>query len=493
MNSKSSFRALLVLCSMLPPLVIGAGSLSEQPAAGNANRPNFIFFITDDISPQDISPYGNKVIHTPNLDRIALGGLVFDQAYNVISSCSPIRSSIITGRYPHNDGAPELFCRLPANQRTFVQELKRAGYFTVISGKNDMAEPMQLGFDTSSDSQPGGEANWIRHLRERPKDRPFFCWFASHDAHYPFDINDKAPTYRPEDINVPPMMFDGPLTREEIAKYYHEVSRSDYYAGELMKELKSQGALDNTYFIYCSDNGRPFPRCKTYLFDSGTQTPLIISGPQVKTGRTSSLVSSIDYAPTILELAGLRAPETVQGVSFVSILRNPVEQVRNVIFAERNWHVFAVHERMVRTADWLYIWNAWPNQYDVCGESSVFDFPAAKELWDMAGKGRLTDAQKIPTFSNQPPEMLFQVTRDPFQFSNLAGHAEYTAALQKMRGLLDDWKAQTGDNVPKNPTHDRDSLHEAKKEMQRRGDFPGAANHATKINLPGPVKINLAP
>jgi len=482
-------RTLLLSALLLAAPILSFGAGATAPAA----RPNFIFFITDDISPDDLGPYGNTVIRTPNLDSIAKQGLVFEQAYNVISSCSPSRCAIITGRYPHNTGAPELHTQLPESQRTFVQELKEAGYHTVLSGKNHMAPPAQLGFDNSSDSQPGGEENWVRHLRERPKDKPFFYWFASHDAHHPFVTNNKAPIYQPADVKVPPMLYDGPLTRQALARFYHEVSRTDYYAGELMKELKAQGLLDNTYFIYCSDNGRPFPRCKTYLYDSGTRTPLIITGPGVRVGRTASLVSSIDYAGTILELAGLRTPETVQGVSFVPILREPAAQVRDVLFAERNWHVFSVHERMVRSGDWLYIWNVWPDQYDVSGESSVFSFPAARELWEMADQGKATEAQRLLTLSNQPPEMLFNVAKDPFQLTNLATNGTSAATLQQMRNFLDQWKSQTGDSVPQHPTASRETLHEPGEQTIKRGDFPGLANHAEAINRPGPVRVEVKP
>jgi len=296
-------------------VLIGVALLSAMPISA-AERPNFVFFITDDISYDDLGCYGNRAIKTPHLDALAERGLVFDNAYLTISSCSPNRCSIITGRYPHNTGAPELHTSLPADQKTFVEALRRAGYHTVISGKNHMAPPEQLGFDISSDSKPSGCENWIKHLRERPQDKPFFCWFASHDAHHPFQFNERAPRYDPSEVEVPPMLYDGPLTRQELADYYHEVSRTDYYAGEIMKELEEQGIADKTYFIYCSDNGRPFPRCKTYLYDSGIKTPLIIVGPGVAKGRTQSLVSSIDFAATILDLAGIAKPETIQGVSF---------------------------------------------------------------------------------------------------------------------------------------------------------------------------------
>lgn len=469
-------------------------------------RPNFIFFITDDISPDDLGPYGNTFVQTPNLDRIARRGLVFDSAYNVISSCSPSRCSIITGRYPHNTGAPELHTGLPTDQKTFVQALRDAGYYTVISGKNHINKNHgQLGFDQSSDSKPAGSENWVEELRNRPKDKPFFFWFGSHDAHYPWETNDKAPVYDPAKVPVPPMLFDGPEMRKALALYYHEVSRSDHYAGQIMAELEAQGLAQNTYFVYCADNGRPFARCKTYLYESGIRTPLIIAGPGVVSGRTGSLASSIDYAPTFLELAGVEKMTTLQGTSLVPTLRNPAARVRDVVFAERNWHVFQLHERMVRMGDWLYIWNAWPDRYNVCDESAGFRFAHVKEMWDAAADGQLTDAQKQITLPNQPPEMLFNVKQDPHQFVNLAGNPEYAEVMQRMRGLLNRWKDETHDSVQKNPTPNCQPLHGMKTKGQNgipesgwwagsmnwklHGEFPGEDRDAARCNAPGPVKL----
>lgn len=216
---------------------------------------------------------------------------------------------------------------------------------------------------------------------------------------------------------------------------------------------------------------------------------LIVAGPGVRVGRTDSLVSSIDYAPTFLQLAGVTIPKSIQGVSFEPTLADPEITVRDVAFGERNWHVFSVHERMVRTGDWLYIWNAWPDQHNVSGESASFDLPAARELWQMAEAGKLTDAQKLLTLPQQPAEMLFQVSKDPHQFTNLAADPRHASTLQGMRGLLDTWKKETGDTVPKNPTPDRDALNESSKDKKvERGELPGAAAGATEINKPGPVQ-----
>ncbi|MEM8954608.1 MAG: sulfatase [Verrucomicrobiota bacterium] len=462
---------------------------------GNEGPPNFVFFITDDISPEDLGCYGSEVVETPNLDAISERALVFERAYLTISSCSPSRCSIITGRYPHNTGAPELHSRLPADQYTFVQGLRDAGYHTFLSGKNHMGEAEDLGFAGSSDSKPAGSEKWVKHLRERPKDRPFFFWFGSHDAHAAFTIDDKAPVYDPVTVPVPPMLYDGPLTREELAGYYHEVSRTDYYAGEVMRELEAQGIADNTYFIYCADNGRPFPRCKTYLYDSGIRTPLIVAGPGLEAGRTDSMVSSVDFAATILDLAEVEIPETIQGVSFAAVLSDPTAEVRDVAFSERNWHVYRTHERAVRMGDWLYIWNAWPELHNTSGESSWTNkFGAAKELWDAAAAGDLSEAQALLTQAPQPDEMLFNVKEDPHQFVNLASDERHRETLERMRGLLALWQEETRDSVPSDPTPDREGLHGdergkgSRKEWKHR-EFAGAERGATKVNAPGPVLV----
>lgn len=456
-----------------------------------ADRPNIIFFITDDVSHNDLGCYGNTAIKTPHLDRIAKEGLVFDNAYLTISSCSPSRCSIITGRYPHNTGAPELHTSLSADQFVFPEALKAAGYYTALSGKHHMGKVVNRGFDKVSGGKgPSRSGDWVAMLKERPKDKPFFFWFASSDAHRGWAINDKAPTYKPEDVIVPPFLVDGKTTREDLTGYYHEVSRTDHYAGELIAELKRQGIADNTYFVYCTDNGRPFPRCKTRLYDSGIKTPLIVWCPgKVKAGRTSSLVSSIDFSATFLDLAGVKKQPTVQGVSIAKLFNDHSATVRDYCFAEHNWHVYQAHERMVRTGKWLYIKNNFPDLQSLCKESDP-TFPAGKELWDAAKAGTLKPAQNDIFLKPRPSEELYDVTKDPYQLHNLAASEGHDAELKKMRVLLNQWSDQTGDSVPKNPTPDRDTIDGKKIKGWRHKEFPGKSKEATKINHAGPVREN---
>jgi arylsulfatase len=159
---------------------------ARTPFAGDtkSEKPNFVFFLADDISQEDLGCYGHPTINTRHSDTLAANGMRFDNAYLTTSSCSPSRCSIITGRYPHNTGAPELGVKLPDNQIRFPELLRKAGYYTVLAGKNHMFGNRDRAFDKITDGGgPGGEDDWVQHVKDRPKDKPFFFWFASHDAH----------------------------------------------------------------------------------------------------------------------------------------------------------------------------------------------------------------------------------------------------------------------------------------------------------------------
>lgn len=471
----------------IPKLFLILLCICYSSSINAADRPNFVFFITDDISAADLGPYGSKVAQTPNLDRIASQGLVFDNAFLTTSSCSPSRCSIITGRYPHNTGAPELHTVLPDDQVTFIQKLTEAGYYTVISGKNHMNEPSKLGFsETGKDGKPAGSEDWVRILKERPKDQPFFCWFASHDAHRDWQLDEHAPIYDPDVIDVPPYLYDGPRTRKDLADYFHEVSRTDYYAGQVVEELERQGIAENTYFIYTADNGRPFPRDKTRLYDSGIKTPLIVWNPGAITpARSASMVSIIDLAPTFMELAGLKKPASFQGVTLAPVLTNPKAKVRDYIFAEHNWHVYAAHERAVRTKDWLYIHNAFNNKPSLSTESDRSKFPAAIELWEKYDAGETFPWQEDIPLNPRPQVELFHVGSDPLQMTNLAGFPEFKKIQRNLAGILKQWADETGDTIPENPSPDRGPTRPKGGDI--RGELPGAATGADKIHNSGPI------
>jgi arylsulfatase len=467
--------------------------LMSAPNGSAEHRPNFIFFITDDISAEDLGPYGSSAMKTPNLDRLAAEGLVFDQAYLTASSCSVSRTSIITSRYPHNTGSPELHLPLPKGQPVLPAILKQAGYYTVLSGKHHMGANVDHGFHhISKGGAPGGMGDWVQLLKDRPKDKPFFFWFASNDAHRDWSLSNHAPKYAPEEVDVPPILFDGPETRRDLTGYYHEVSRTDWMVGELMTELARQGIEDETYLVYCSDNGRPFPRAKTYLYDSGIRTPLIVArSGRVPVGRTSALVSAIDFGTTFLDLAGVEKDDRMQGVSFVPVLSDPEATVRDFVFAERNWHVYQVHERMVRRGEYVYIRAAWENVRALSLESDD-TFPAGLELWTAYRSEGLKPEQMQVMEQPRELEQLFHLPSDPHQTRNLSGSVQHSEVQAALREALARWVSETGDTIPDRPTKDRPKDKGPRYAMPR-GELPGEKAGATRIRSPGPVKEDKRP
>ncbi len=454
-------------------------------------KPNFILYITDDITWDDLGCYGDQVAKTPHLDKMAQAGIRFDNAYLTISSCSPSRCSLITCRYPHNTGASELHTSLPTNQPLFPKVLKDAGYYTAISGKHHMGKNADPAFDKISKGKgPGKQEDWIPLLKERPKDKPFFFWFASSDAHRGWQFNDDAPTYKPEDIEVPSYLFDGPKTRKDLADYYHEVSRCDTVVGKIVEELKRQNIQDNTYLLFMTDNGRPFPRCKTRLFDSGIKTPLLVTGPGIKLGlTTTSFVSSIDIGPTFLELANVPKDSRMQGVSFANILKDPSAKIRDYVFAEHNWHVYKAHERLIRWKNWTLIRNAFPENLNLCMESDP-SFPSGEELWTAHEKGNLNQKQMDIFLNPRPAIELYNVCQDPDQVVNLANDKPYSEIKKKLLQVLDQWVTETADSVPENITNDRQTPTGKRLKSHKRGDQPGVNLGSLTNNQTGPLLEN---
>jgi len=370
----------------------------------------------------------------------------------------------------------------------FPELLRKAGYYTGLSGKNHMGNAVKAAFDTISLGKgPGGEADWVSVMEKRPKEKPFFFWFASHDAHRDWQFDKNGKIYNPEKIGVPPMLYDGPETRKDLIGYYHEVSRLDHFVGKVVEELKRQGVFENTYIIFMSDNGSPFPRNKVRLYDSGIKTPFIVTGPGIGIARANSLLSSIDIAPTILDITGTAITDKrIQGKSFFSVLNDNNSKIRDFVFAEHNWHVFQGYERMVRFGDWVYIRNGFPERQVLAGESTR-QFPAGKELWDAHEKGLTIKNQEDVFLKPRPAEELFNVVQDPFQFTNVADVNSNMEMLSYLRKVLDTWIKETGDSKPQNPTPDRDDVNGKKLPGKwGKGEKPGERNSATSINNSGP-------
>ena len=216
---------------------------------------------------------------------------------------------------------------------------------------------------------------------------------------------------------------------------------------------------------------------------------------------TKSLISVIDLSATCLELAGIDPQASIQGRSFVPILKDPKAEVRQMVFSEHNWHVYKNHERMVRFGEFVYIKNNYTDQPNLCYESDTH-YPAGRALWEAHAAGKTTPQQQQVFANPCPSEELFNLNQDPNQFTNLATHPSYTAQLKLARELLSDWTEQTGDTVPKNPTPHRHApprivsgkILPPGRVADGRGrnphaELPGSARKATEINHSGPIRL----
>ena len=437
---------------MLFGLVLLLVTLASDAAA---QPTNILIFIADDQGEGDLSIYGHPSLRTPNIDRLGREGMRFDNAFLTTSSCSPSRSSILTGRYPHSTGAEDLHMPLPGDQQTIARRLRDENYYNMAVGKWHLGDAEQKHWDIVVDC-PGKETGVqaVKALTERPKDRPFFFWVASKDPHRPFDENAIASPHDPADVVVPPYLPDHPLIRRDLALYYDEVTRFDSHVGVVLAELERQDMLDKTLVVYISDNGMPFPRAKTTLYDAGIRTPMLVRLPgTVPAGRVQKgLFSVVDLAPTLLDVVGHEL-ESAQGRSSAEMLRDAEAPGRDAIYAEANWHDFEQFTRAVRTERFLLIRNYYwqkPLWNSVDSINSI----TWQGYLQMQRSGRLTDAQKLLFREPRPYEELYDLQVDPVSLQNVVSDAAYSVELNRLRSLIDNWRVETDDVMPARPRRD---------------------------------------
>jgi N-sulfoglucosamine sulfohydrolase len=497
--------------SSLPLLFV----LAVVPCLAADHRPSFVILMSDDVSYDDVGCYGSLSARTPSIDSLATAGLRFNQAFLTASSCSPSRSSIITGRYPHNLGeAAELHRPIAWHLPSIAGLLRDAGYYTALAGKHHMTwsppppdktgptEPFAKVYPRRIDGNSGGHGHWIQALEEAPSDAPFFMWFAALDAHRGWDADEEwdsaryGPMHDPATVILPPALVDTPESRSDFASYLNEVTRFDYFVGAVIEWLKRANRYENTHIFVLSDNGRPFPRAKTRLHDDGMKTHLIVTGPTVAAagGTTDALVSAIDLAPSIAELAGLAGSPTFQGRSLVPVLRNPAATIRPLAFSEHNWHDYEAHGRAVRDGRYLLIRNFRP-LLALQGPADSVKSPSHQALRSArVAASMLAPIQQDVFLAPRPVVELYDTRADPHQVSNLAGRPELAAIERRLSGALEKWMDETGDSVPdaiSPDTFDRETGEPLS--TRAAATFlppPGASRGAAHINAEGiPVAI----
>lgn len=440
--------------------VLSAGSLRAAESARSKQRPNVLFCIADDWSWPHAGIYGDPVVKTPNFDRIAREGALFLNAFCAAPSCTPSRAAILTGKYPHQleEGA-NLWGFLPKKYRVYPDLLEAAGYHVGVMRKGWGPGNFQAGGRARNPAGPAFKS-FQEFLNSVPPDKPFCFWFGSQDPHRPYEKGSGAAAgMDPSKVFVPPHLPDTLEVRHDILDYYVEVMRFDRELGELLGALESRGQLDNTLIVVTSDNGMPFPRCKTNLHDSGSHMPLAIRWPARLAGGKviREFVSLTDLAPTFLEAAGLEPSPEMNGQSLLPLLASERQEGRGRVFIERERHAnvrkgdLSYPARAIRTAQFLYIQNLrtdrWPagdpEMWKAVGEFGDCDNGPSKELI-LSDREKFADAFRL-AFEKRPAEELYDLSKDPHQLKNVATESEYVSVRKKLQNDLERWQGRTQD------------------------------------------------
>jgi N-sulfoglucosamine sulfohydrolase len=430
-----------ILFLLLPAL--GAPGL-PAPATLPA-RPNILVFVGDDLGWRDTRPYGSTAVRTPSIERLARSGLLVRYAFGTSPQCSPSRISILSGRYPHATRTEDLHTPLPPGERLLPSYLQAQGYFTGHMAKTHYGPNAERQFQWYAEETAAALPTFL----EAAGDRPFFLWVGFHEPHRPYDSVPPSGGHSPKQAVIPPHLADTPETRTDLARYYDAIARMDGSIGEMMGELERRGLRDSTLVVFLSDNGAPFPREKGTLYDAGIRTPLVFSWPAAIPAGTmydDGPVSTIDLMPTLLELAGGRAPESVQGESFRELLTAPeAYTARKYVFSERNWHDCDEHQRSVRTARYKLIRTDAYTGLPLCTAADVGGSPSFLALRARAKAGRLTTAQRRLFEAPRARLELYDLDRDPWELTNLADDPAQAARVRELAAVLQEWMESTDD------------------------------------------------
>jgi arylsulfatase A-like enzyme len=429
---------------------MSAGAQSKAP------RPNVLWISCEDTGPQ-IGCYGDKYALTPSIDRLASQGVRYTHAHTVAGVCAPSRSGIITGMYPSSLGSQYMRCRitLPDNVKCFPEYLRNAGYYCTNNVKTD------YNFDVPAGAWD--EVSRQAHWRKRAANQPFFAVFnfeTTHEsqvrkrgAEYDKMISRLGPSERrdPAKAVMPPYYPDTPEARKDWSQYYELITAMDKQAGDVLQDLERDGLLEDTIVFFWGDHGVGLPRAKRWLYQSGTHVPLVIRVPekfrvggQGKSGSVDDqLVSFIDLAPTVLNLAGVEVPEHLQGRAFLGQKLTPP---RKYVYGARDrMDETYDSQRMVGDRRYRYLRNFHPHLPYAQYLSYMEQGNIMKELRRLAREGRTPEAARLFMGEDKPVEELYDLESDPYEIRNLAGSAGHKAVLERMRAAQEEWAIETRD------------------------------------------------
>jgi len=460
----------------LDKLLLGAGftalafplfSMTGTNGANQMNKQLNVLFITaDDLNYNSTGFFGSSVNNvTPNLDRLASQGMVFEKAHVNCSVSQPSRGVLATGMYAHRNGV-EGFYHTDKNIPTLMSVLREYGYRVGIAGKVPHSTPVgDFVWDTAVDQPELGQGRDPKKYYEvlrtfvqqsTKENKPFYFMLNSHDPHRPFHgapddikmLNSGIPypnpskIYTSEEIEVPGFLPDIPAVREELAQYFSSVRRLDDTVGEVLKVLEEENLLDNTLVMFISDNGISMPFAKTNCYLNSTQTPWIVRWPGVvKSGirNTEEFISGIDFMPTVLDACGIKIPEHIDGRSFLPILKGEKQTGREKVYTQfyetsafNRYPMFTIQDKKFG-----YIYNAWSDgEYQFRNDSqSGIAFKGMVE----AGKTNPDIQKRVDLLWYRVPEEFYDLENDPNALNNLVHNPEYAELVQQYRQELLEW------------------------------------------------------
>ncbi|MFN0151584.1 MAG: sulfatase [bacterium] len=445
---------------------LGGDDARAKVDAHSATRPNILLFTADDHGKLDSGCYGNDAVRTPTLDSLAASGLVFDNMHTTTAICCPSRTALMTGLYPHTSG---VFGLKPADDAVvpLTSRLVDAGYVCALVGKRHLAPWEAYRFEyapTDPKQEEGGRSiaayeadvrGFFQRRRVESDTRPFFLMVNFHDPHRPFREQFVDADAKPfAAVRIPPTIPDIAEARDEFTLYYHYIERLDRGVALCLAALRDAGLADNTLVIYTSDHGAAFPFAKTTLYEAGLCVPFIASWPghTVAHSRTAALASFVDFAPTILDVAGAPLPAELQGESFAAQLRTDAAHAARdasasgepgandtrreaCVYGSQTDDIFrpSFPMRSVRCGTWKYIYNF----------SDKPDAASANVTTGLTWQGMLaaavtdtTLATRVALYERRPREELFDLARDPFELTNLAADPHYESTLADLRHKL---------------------------------------------------------
>lgn len=427
------------------------GTITQLSAQTGDDRPNILWISTEDHNPI-IGAYGDEYAHTPNIDRLADLGILYRNAFVSSPICAPARSAIITGMHATSLGTQNLRSSLeiPGFIKTLPELMREHGYYTSNNAKTD------YNFDPSG---RWDESSNRAHWRNRESDdQPFFSIFNLMDSHesrtnrYDQELFEPLDERRnPDEAVLPPFFPDTEEMRILWARQYDLVSLIDFQTQEILDQLKEDGLHEDTIVFFWSDHGHGLPRYKRWLYTTGLEVALIVYVPPKfrhlaglpPGSEAAELITFIDLAPTVLNLAGIEVPDFMEGQTFLGTDR---DEPRSHFVAHRD-RADDVYDmaRAVRTEQFMYIRNYMPH-LPYIQEAVIF----GDEKRSYLELQRVRAEEGLPIhgeamFRPRPAEELFDVAADPYELNNLADNTEYGLVLEEMRSRLNEWVLETRD------------------------------------------------